>query len=254
MSGTISGGPERVATGAPFCRPGAPGRGAHPRPSLRGAGFTVARGHVRNRRVAVDVSTGVTGVAGNGDGTPPALEQGPDAGQRRCHGVRRQRRFRHDVSGKRPRSTPGRACRSRRTLETGAADIDATGDVAAGFDVMTGGRDVHAIRPTANERGRVAPLNMTGGKTACRSGPDREHAQVDTLIPASGSPHSPNAKIVETADMPRRSAGPHLRKGQGGAPQGGNPSRGSSQPYRTRHRSGGSRSTSRNARSGSRRT
>ncbi len=53
-------------------------------------------------------------------------------------------------------------------LETSVPGIYAAGDVAAGFDFMTGGHDVHAIQPTASEHGRVAALNMAGKKTAYR--------------------------------------------------------------------------------------
>ncbi len=47
-------------------------------------------------------------------------------------------------------------------------DIYAAGDVAAGFDFMTGKHDVHAIQPTASEHGRCAARNMAGDTTAYR--------------------------------------------------------------------------------------
>jgi len=53
-------------------------------------------------------------------------------------------------------------------METSVPDIYAAGDVAAGFDFMTGGHDVHAIQPTASEHGRCAATNMAGGRTAYR--------------------------------------------------------------------------------------
>jgi NADPH-dependent 2,4-dienoyl-CoA reductase/sulfur reductase-like enzyme len=53
-------------------------------------------------------------------------------------------------------------------METSVPDIYAAGDVAAGFDFMTGGHDVHAIQPTASEHGRIAAMNMSGKRTAYR--------------------------------------------------------------------------------------
>ncbi len=53
-------------------------------------------------------------------------------------------------------------------METGVPDIYAAGDVAAGFDFMTGDHDVHAIQPTASEHGRIAAMNMSGKRTAYR--------------------------------------------------------------------------------------
>ncbi len=53
-------------------------------------------------------------------------------------------------------------------METSVPGIYAAGDVAAGFDFMTGGHDVHAIQPTASEHGRCAALNMAGRATAYR--------------------------------------------------------------------------------------
>jgi NAD(P)H-nitrite reductase large subunit len=53
-------------------------------------------------------------------------------------------------------------------METNVADIYAAGDVAAGFDFMTGKHDVHAIQPTASEHGRCAARNMAGDTTAYR--------------------------------------------------------------------------------------
>ncbi len=55
-----------------------------------------------------------------------------------------------------------------RHMETSVPGIYAAGDVAAGFDFMTGGHDVHAIQPTASEHGRCAALNMAGRATAYR--------------------------------------------------------------------------------------
>ena len=53
-------------------------------------------------------------------------------------------------------------------METSVPDIYAAGDVAAGFDFMTGGHDVHAIQPTASEHGRIAAMNMAGKRMAYR--------------------------------------------------------------------------------------
>ncbi|MBT5435898.1 MAG: NAD(P)/FAD-dependent oxidoreductase [Rhodospirillaceae bacterium] len=53
-------------------------------------------------------------------------------------------------------------------METSLPDIYAAGDVAAGFDLMTGKHDVHAIQPTASEHGRIAATNMAGNRTAYR--------------------------------------------------------------------------------------
>ena len=53
-------------------------------------------------------------------------------------------------------------------LRTSAADIYAAGDVAQGPDFSTGGREVHAIQPTAVEHGRIAALNMAGVDTPFR--------------------------------------------------------------------------------------
>ncbi len=47
-------------------------------------------------------------------------------------------------------------------LETNVPGIYAAGDVAQGPDFSTGGREVHAIQPTASEHGRVAAWNMAG--------------------------------------------------------------------------------------------
>ena len=53
-------------------------------------------------------------------------------------------------------------------MRTGVADIYAAGDMAQGIDFSSGGRDVHAIQPTASEHGRIAALNMAGRETAYR--------------------------------------------------------------------------------------
>ena len=53
-------------------------------------------------------------------------------------------------------------------LRTNAADVYAAGDVAQGPDFSTGGREVHAIQPTAVEHGRIAALNMVGVDTPFR--------------------------------------------------------------------------------------
>ena len=53
-------------------------------------------------------------------------------------------------------------------LETSSPGVYAAGDVAAGFDFMTGAHDVHAIQPTASEHGRVAAMNMAGRPTVYR--------------------------------------------------------------------------------------
>ena len=53
-------------------------------------------------------------------------------------------------------------------LRTSAADVYAAGDVAQGPDFSTGGREVHAIQPTAVEHGRIAALNMAGVDTPFR--------------------------------------------------------------------------------------
>ena len=53
-------------------------------------------------------------------------------------------------------------------LRTSARDVYAAGDVAQGPDFSTGGREVHAIQPTAVEHGRIAALNMAGVETQFR--------------------------------------------------------------------------------------
>ena len=53
-------------------------------------------------------------------------------------------------------------------LRTSARDVYAAGDVAQGPDFSTGGREVHAIQPTAVEHGRIAALNMAGAETQFR--------------------------------------------------------------------------------------
>ena len=53
-------------------------------------------------------------------------------------------------------------------LCTSARDVYAAGDVAQGPDFSTGGREVHAIQPTAVEHGRIAALNMAGVETQFR--------------------------------------------------------------------------------------
>ena len=55
-----------------------------------------------------------------------------------------------------------------RRLRTSAEDVYAAGDVAQGPDFSTGGREVHAIQPTAVEHGRIAALNMAGVDTPFR--------------------------------------------------------------------------------------
>jgi len=49
-------------------------------------------------------------------------------------------------------------------LETSIPGIYAAGDACEGFDWSTGRRAVHAIQPVAAETGRVAALNMAGGR------------------------------------------------------------------------------------------
>ncbi|MBI3443782.1 MAG: FAD-dependent oxidoreductase [Magnetospirillum sp.] len=51
------------------------------------------------------------------------------------------------------------------TLATNVDGIYAAGDVAQGFNLCTGQREVHAIQPTAVEHGRIAALNMAGKPT-----------------------------------------------------------------------------------------
>ncbi len=53
-------------------------------------------------------------------------------------------------------------------LRTSVEHIHAAGDVAQGPDFSTGGREVHAIQPTAVEHGRIAALNMAGIDTPFR--------------------------------------------------------------------------------------
>ena len=53
-------------------------------------------------------------------------------------------------------------------LRTNAPGVYAAGDVAQGPDFSTGGREVHAIQPTAVEHGRIAALNMAGVDTPFR--------------------------------------------------------------------------------------
>jgi NAD(P)H-nitrite reductase large subunit len=48
---------------------------------------------------------------------------------------------------------------------TNIPNIFAAGDVAEGYDVVTGGRALHAIEPTAMQHGRVAAANMCGVDT-----------------------------------------------------------------------------------------
>ena len=53
-------------------------------------------------------------------------------------------------------------------LCTSVENVYAAGDVAQGPDFSTGGREVHAIQPTAVEHGRIAALNMAGVDTPFR--------------------------------------------------------------------------------------
>ena len=53
-------------------------------------------------------------------------------------------------------------------LQSSVAGVYAAGDVAQGPDFSTGGRQVHAIQPTASEHGRIAALNMAGRPTRYR--------------------------------------------------------------------------------------
>ncbi|MBI2195356.1 MAG: NAD(P)/FAD-dependent oxidoreductase [Planctomycetes bacterium] len=47
-------------------------------------------------------------------------------------------------------------------MQTSVPNVYAAGDVAEGPDLLTGGRAVHAIQPTAVEHGKVAGANMAG--------------------------------------------------------------------------------------------
>ena len=53
-------------------------------------------------------------------------------------------------------------------LQTNVEGIYAAGDVAQGPVFPTGGREVHAIQPTASEHGRIAARNMAGAATPYR--------------------------------------------------------------------------------------
>ena len=54
------------------------------------------------------------------------------------------------------------------SLQTNLPGIYAAGDVAQGPDFSTGGREIHAIQPTASEHARIAALNMAGQQTHYR--------------------------------------------------------------------------------------
>ncbi len=120
-----------------------------------------------SRGVTVHVSTGVVGVSENGDGAL-TLDLDGKAPVRAdlvvcATGVASNTGF-LEGSG----VDTGVGVIVDEHMETSAPGVYAAGDVAAGFDFMTGGHDVHAIQPTASEHGRVAALNMGGRPTAYR--------------------------------------------------------------------------------------
>ena len=117
--------------------------------------------------VKVMISTRVNGVSENGDGTYKLELEGKDpmnADLVVCAtGVKSNMEF---LEGSGIETEMGVLINEH--METNVADIYAAGDVAAGFDFMTGKHDVHAIQPTASEHGRCAARNMAGDTTAYR--------------------------------------------------------------------------------------
>ena len=115
----------------------------------------------------VQVSTRVTGISENGDGTLTLDLDGKDPVRADlvvcATGVASNTGF---LDGSGINTDVGVLIDER--METNIPGIYAAGDVAAGFDFMTGGHDVHAIQPTASEHGRVAAYNMGGRRTAYR--------------------------------------------------------------------------------------
>lgn len=117
--------------------------------------------------VKVHVSTRVTGVSENDDGTLALALDGKDPVRADlvvcATGVASNTEF---LEGSGINTDIGVLVDEH--METNIPGIFAAGDVAAGFDFMTGGHDVHAIQPTASEHGRVAASNMGGRRTAYR--------------------------------------------------------------------------------------
>ena len=117
--------------------------------------------------VKVMISTRVNGVSENGDGTLSLALEGKDSISADlvvcATGVKSNMGF---LEGSGINTDMGVVINEH--METSVPDIYAAGDVAAGFDFMTGGHDVHAIQPTASEHGRIAAMNMAGKRTAYR--------------------------------------------------------------------------------------
>lgn len=120
-----------------------------------------------NQGVKVMISTRVNGVSENGDGTYKLELEGKDpmnADLVVCAtGVKSNMEF---LEGSGIETEMGVLINEH--METNVVDIYAAGDVAAGFDFMTGKHDVHAIQPTASEHGRCAARNMAGDTSAYR--------------------------------------------------------------------------------------
>ncbi|MBC6438886.1 MAG: NAD(P)/FAD-dependent oxidoreductase, partial [Rhodospirillales bacterium] len=119
----------------------------------------------RAKGVDVHVSTRVNGVSGNGDSTLRLDLEGKDSIDADlvvcATGVKSNMDF---LEGSGLETDTGVLINEY--METSVPDIYAAGDVAAGFDFMTGGHDVHAIQPTASEHGRIAAMNMAGKRRA----------------------------------------------------------------------------------------
>jgi NAD(P)H-nitrite reductase large subunit len=120
-----------------------------------------------NQGVKVMISTRVNGVSENGDGTYKLELEGKDSINADlvvcATGVKSNMEF---LEGSGIETDMGVLINEH--METNVPDIYAAGDVAAGFDFMTGKHDVHAIQPTASEHGRCAARNMAGDRTAYR--------------------------------------------------------------------------------------
>ncbi|RMF88030.1 MAG: NAD(P)/FAD-dependent oxidoreductase [Nitrospinota bacterium] len=89
-------------------------------------------------------------------------------------------------------------------LRSNIPNVYAAGDVAEGPDLISGGRAVHAIEPTAMEHGRVAGANMAGQQVAYRGSLLMNIVGVQNLEIASfGAWNTPDAETFSTLKAER---------------------------------------------------
>ena len=90
-------------------------------------------------------------------------------------------------------------------LRSSARVVYAGGDVARGANLVTGGLEVHAIEPTAQEHGRVVGANMAGRDVAYRGSLVMNIVEVCHLDVASFGQWEDASAEVYTAIRPERS-------------------------------------------------